>query len=131
MDSSDLSHTRSNSTEWQMLGELTLSDESTVDEQISAWLTQLLRPLSLYPEFLNRIIHSAQEATTRVLHPDLKLDHVHLTIFGPRDTVSIRQTWGFFQVEKVKQANMADTSALHAVEFYLYAESPESIEPSR
>ena len=124
LNSSDSSHPQSNQAGWQMLGELTLTSESAGDEQIRSWLNGLLRPLSLHPEFLNRIAGSARDAAKRALQPEMNLEHLHLMIFGPRAPVFTGQTWGFFRVQKIEGASS------HAVEFYLYTEGPETTDRS-
>jgi hypothetical protein len=114
-----------------MLGELTLSNELAADEQIRPWLIELLRPLSLYPDFLGRITRSARDAAARAFHPVLKLGHIHLRIFVTRDPVSTGQTWGFFRVEKIENASAAGDAASHSVEIYLYVEGLETTDRSR
>jgi len=120
LKSSSSSHSQGNHADWQMLGELTLTNESAGDEQIRSWLTGLLLPLALQAEFLNRIVVFARDAARRALQPELKLEHIHLKIFCPRDLASTGQTWGFFQVQKLE-----DVSS-HAVEFFLYTEGSET-----
>ena len=129
--SSDLPYPQGSHSQWQLLGELTLSNEPAGEEQIRTWLTGLLISLSLPAEFLTRLASAARDAAARALQPDRKLEHIHLKIFGPRVSTTAGQSWGFFQVEKIENAAGADDSASHAVEFYLYSEGPESIDRSQ
>lgn len=101
--------------DWQLLGELKLALGSRADGAISAWLTELFKPLQLHPDFLNRILKSAQDATARLLQAGLPLEHIHLMIFVPQDRAAAGQSWGFFRIEKTQDPD-------HAVEFYLYPE---------
>jgi hypothetical protein len=126
VNSTDHPHPHGNHSQWQLLGELTLSNEDSSVGQIPAWLLQLLEPLPLRPRLVNRIAASARDAAARVLQPELKLEHIHLKIYGPRRSVSTGQTWGFFRVEKIENSSEVGASASHAVEFYLYTEGPES-----
>src|SRR5512144_113168 len=121
---SDLSYPQGSHSQWQLLGELTLSNEPAGEEQIHPWLTGLLKPLSLYPEFLTRLASSARDAARQALQPELKLEHIHLKVFGPHKPGSTGQTWGVFRVQKLED------TASHAVESYLYTEGPTSINRS-
>jgi len=130
LNSSDFFHKKQDS-EWQLLGELTLSNESAGDEPLHSWLTDLLQALSLPPELLGRVAKSAQEAVAHALQSELKLEHIHLKIFGPLGATSVGQTWGFFGVERIEDPTEDGLSASHAVRFYLYPENLEGTEPSR
>jgi hypothetical protein len=112
--------------EWQTLGELTLSNRSDDHERIRSWLTELLHPLTLYAEFLNKIAISAEEAAARALQPGRKPEHIHLRILVSRDRISTGQSWGFFLVEKIENPSDAGSSASHSVEFYLYTEGQQA-----
>jgi hypothetical protein len=124
LNTSDISHVPGNHSEWQSLGELTLSNESADKEQIHLWLTGLLLSLSLHPDFLDRIVKSAQDAAARAFQNETagKADHIHLVIYGPRDQGTKPGTWGFFRVEKVENTTGEPSTAAHSVEFYLYRE---------
>jgi hypothetical protein len=126
LNASDSSPIQKNTPNWRLFGELALSNVADSDEQIHSWLKEILRPLSLHPEFLERIARSARDAAARALQPELKLAHIHLKIFGPRESNKSGQTWGFFRVEKVESVHEGDDSASHAVEFYLYTEGRET-----
>jgi len=126
LNTSDVSRPQGNHSQWLLLGELTLSNETAGDGQIRPWLIDLLQPLSLPAEFVNRIARSASEAATRVLQSEQKLEHIHLKIHGPGESTAPRQTWGFFRVEKIENPAEAGTGASHAIEFYLYTEDLEN-----
>src|SRR5690242_5884573 len=117
---SDLSSTSN----WQMLGELMLPIDSDTNELISARLAELLAPLELHENFLNRVLKSAQNYVRRALTPDadVPFGEIHIFIFGPNERMSKGQTWGFFRIEKIDShdQNLADPD--HTVEFYLYRE---------
>lgn len=109
---------------WQGLGELELPVGASVEETLKAWLTELLHPLNLQSELLDKIILSAQDAATRAAQTGIlrKFEHVHLTIFVPLQRDVKEQTWGFFRLEKVEDAKDEEAGGDHAVEFYLYGE---------
>lgn len=109
---------------WQVLGELELPVGASVEETLKAWLTELLHPLNLQSELLDKIILSAQDAATRAAQTGIlrKFEHVHLTIFVPLQRDVKEQTWGFFRLEKVEDAKDEEVGSDHAVEFYLYGE---------
>ena len=110
---------------WQMLGELVLPVGTDPNELIFAWLTELLAPLGLHENFVNRVLKSAQNYVGRALSPNagVPFGHIHLAIFGPNEQTSKGQTWGFFRIEKIDSAEPSVVHPDHAVEFYLYQES--------
>ncbi len=114
----------SSTSRWQMLGELILPIGSDTNELISARLAELLAPLELHENFLNRVLKSAQNYVEHALKPDagVPFGEIHLYIFGPNERMSKGQTWGFFRIEKIDshEENLADPD--HTVEFYLYRE---------
>ena len=95
-----------------------------MDDAIHAWLTEVLDPLNLYTDFLDKILQSAQDAATRVwqAEPRMESEHIHLFIFVPHDYFSKGQTWGFFRIEKIENATGDKTAHDHAIEFYLYVD---------
>ena len=124
LNTSDSSHTRRSGSEWRMLGELTLSDKAAGDEVVRSWMSSLLQPLSLHPDFMDRIVASACDASTRAFQADaaVKCDHIHLLIYHPADQGSNLGTWGFFRVEKAGKPEEDASAAAHSIEFYLYME---------
>lgn len=109
---------------WQVLGELELTLGSNVEDEVRAWLTVLLLPLLLHESFLNKVLRSAQEYSLRALrsNSDAANGHVHLVIFVQQDRTLRGDTWGFFRIEKIENAEQNPLHSDHTVEFYLYLE---------
>lgn len=109
---------------WRILGELILPVGSSPNELIFAWLTDLLAPLDLHENFLNRVLKSAQNYVGQALRRDTEVPfgHIHLSIFGPKEPASKGQTWGFFRIEKIDSGESSAAHPDHTVEFYLYRE---------
>lgn len=109
---------------WQVLGDLELAFGSEADSAISSWLTEVLSPLDLQTDFLNKVLKSAQESAAHALQaePVMALEHIHLLIFAPPDPRIKGLTWGFFRIEKVENALVDRDFPDHAIEFYLYVE---------
>jgi hypothetical protein len=114
----------SSTSRWQLLCELILPIDSDTNDLLSAKLAELLAPLELHENFLNRVLKSAQNYVGRALMSDagVPFGEIHLYIFGPNERMSKGQTWGFFRIEKIDshEQNLADPD--HTVEFYLYRE---------
>lgn len=112
--------------DWQLLDELELPVGSYMDEKINIniWLTEILRPLNLHTDFLNRVLSSAKDAITHVRQVVALTEFVdiHLLIFAPADFTSDRQIWGFFRIEKVGSSIGDGNPSNHSIEFYLYLE---------
>jgi hypothetical protein len=110
---------------WHKLGELILPTDSSPHEVVSLWLTELLTPLGLHENFLNRILESAQTYVQRSLSQDsgAPFGHIHLSIFGLNERRSNSQTWGFFRIEKIDSAEQNVSHPDHTLEFYLYREA--------
>lgn len=110
---------------WQTLGELELRTAEEADRLVRAWMTEILIPLNLNGDFLNKILRSAQEAVTRAKDGEVaafEFDHVHLLVFAPIENVSSGKTWGFFRIEKVGTPSANTEPSDHSIEFYLYIE---------
>jgi hypothetical protein len=109
---------------WQILGEREQAVEAGMDAKIQAWLTEILHPLLLPTDFLNRILKSAQDSATRALQTgiEMKFEYIYLKVFTSERYISNEKTWGFFQIDKigtpVTNTNIVD----HSIEFYLYRE---------
>jgi hypothetical protein len=114
----------SSTSRWQFLGELILSIDSDTNDLLSVKLAELLAPLELHENFLNRVLKSAQNYVGRALTSDagVPFREIHLYIFGSNERMSKGQTWGFFRIEKIDidEQNLAYPD--HTVEFYLYRE---------
>jgi len=109
---------------WRLLGELNLSISSDSDSTINPWLTELLIPLSLSADFLNRVMESVQGTVRRALYPNAVpiTGHIHLSIFTPHERILERKTWGFFHIERIENRGDTVKARNHAIDFYLYVE---------
>jgi len=110
--------------DWQILDELELSVGSYMDDKINVnvWLTELLRPLHLDMDFLNRVLRSAQDAVARAMQVESmkEFEHIHLLVFARADRRPKGQIWGFFRIEKIEGTRQGENPHGLAVEFYLY-----------
>jgi hypothetical protein len=124
MQQSDMPTNNDIRTDWQILGDLKLLVDSDADVAIHTRLVELLAPLSLNADFLNKVLRSAQASITRALQPnhDMTVRHVHLSIFAPYEHTSKGGIWGFFRIEKTDCRDQDKDHPDHAVEFYLYLE---------
>ena len=120
----DPTHTHPLSPDWQILGELELPVGLNANGALQTWLTELLAPLGLHTDFLNKVLRSAQDSTERAPQPstEMTLGHVHLSIFAPHLYTSKGKTWGFFRIEKIESATADKNFPDHAIEYYLYLE---------
>lgn len=111
-------------TGWQILGQLELTLNLNVEYQVQDWLTALLLPLLLHESFMNKVLRSAQEYSLRALHSNIDAvnGHVHLVILVQKDLTMRSDTWGFFRIEKIDNAEQNPLHPDHTVEFYLYLE---------
>lgn len=116
--------THNSSAAWRLLGELELPVGASVEDALNTWLTEILHPLNLQAELVNKIIASAQDAIARTIQAEimLKFEHIHLAVFVPSARQEKEQAWGFFRLEKIEDAKEEPTGGDHAVEFYLYGE---------
>lgn len=119
--------------DWQILGQLTLPAGMDVDviEMISAWLPETLRPLQLQGEFLEKVVHSAQQAlkTIDLAGKGAKFGHYHLLVFAQAHSTDLPNTWGFFRIEKIVDAIPDTIHSGHAIEIYLYPEGIKGVIP--
>jgi len=124
MKQTDLSQKIAPDTEWQILGDLNLSVGSEVEFAINAWLTELLSPLNLSMNFLNRVHDSVQGTVRRILYPNAGsiTGHIHLSIFAPYERIPERKPWGFFHIERIENQGEAVDVRDHAIDIYLYVE---------
>lgn len=111
-------------TDWQLLGQLELPVASNADDSTRIWLMEILGPLNLPVDFLNKILKSTQDSATRAMQaePLIKFEHIHLIIFVPSAQTSKGRTWGFFRIEKIEKVTADDSPPDHAIEVYLYLE---------
>jgi hypothetical protein len=112
-------------TGWRILGELELPIGAEADGLVSAWLAEILNPLGLHTDFLNKVLKSAQDSAEHAMQAEnrqLEFEHLHLLVFIPRNHIEEGQTWGFFRIEKIESATSENNDPNHALEFYLYQE---------
>ena len=111
-------------TDWRILGELELPIGAEADGVVSAWLAEILNPLGLHTDFLNKVLKSAQDAAARSIQAEtmMAFEHIHLLVFAPRENASKGKTWGFFRIEKVGTPITNKNPYDHSIEFYLYPE---------
>lgn len=110
---------------WQILGELELPVGASVEDALYAWLTEVIQPLNLQTELLNKILASAQDAVARAIQAKImhKFEHIHLLVFVPSEREAKAQAWSFFRLEKIEDVKKEGQSGGdHTIEFYLYRE---------
>ena len=133
MQNNKLSSNISKDTDWQVLGELELPVGSPVDAAIATGLTEILAPLELQADFVRKVLHSAQEAAARASLAGIAepiAHHIHLILFVSREQPFKPQTWGFFRIEKIERATTDSRFPDHAIEFYLYLDENQILNPS-
>lgn len=110
--------------DWQILGEIELLSGMGADDTIHLWLRKLLEPLGLHSDFLGKVLESAQDAAGRAMRSErvAKLGHLHLLVYAPNHAASPGQTWGFFQIKKMRDPTEDRKRYDHTIEFYLYLE---------
>jgi hypothetical protein len=106
--------------DWQVLGELELPASSSADPALSDWLAELLEPLGLPLDLLNKLLRSAQDAIVHARQTGAvrKFEYLHLRIFALVGSLSKAANWGFFRIQKVEGGSQGD----HTIGFYLYQE---------
>lgn len=111
-------------TDWHRLGELELPAGASADSAIRNWIAPILNTLNLSPDFLDRVVKSAQESVMRYLDPDAGLTngHIHLSIHAPREHLTKGKTWGFFHIERIENRVEELDDRGHAIDYYLYVE---------
>ncbi|MGD8402379.1 MAG: hypothetical protein PVJ21_01875 [Anaerolineales bacterium] len=120
----NLSHKNTSDTGWQLLGELDLSVRPEDEFTINTWLTDLLKPLDLSTDFMNRVVTSVQDSVSRIMQPSgtISLGHIHLSFYAPNERIRERNTWGFFHIERIENRADSVNTNDHAINFYLYVE---------
>ena len=134
LNTKDTSHTQNHpASNWQILGDLELSAQVNSKEILELWLKEILKPLDLHTDFLNRILNSAHQTVVRLLRPDAetKLDHIHLFVFAPSNHTLKKLIWGFFSVERVKDTEEGTIANNHTIEIYLYKEGDAILTPEK
>jgi hypothetical protein len=124
VNTTDSSH-NTPATDWQMLGEFELPVGFDTQNIINARLAEILLPLKLQADFLNRILKSAQSAGVRAGESNgaaREYGHIHFSVFAQFSHDIDGKTWGFFRIEKLGGAGRARNPLDHSIEFYLYIE---------
>jgi len=119
---SQLNH--SPGTNWQTLGKLELPIGTNIVDVINVSLAEILTPLNLSTDFLNRILESAQDSAERAQLPNaaITFGHIYISIFVPKKQIQNGKTWGFFHIERIGNRSENAGSHDHTIDFYLYAE---------
>lgn len=124
MDTINLPQKHPSKSDWQFLGALTFPVDGSTDSTVDSWLMELLRPINLPTDFLNRVLASAHKSVVRALHSTIAMElrHIHLSIFVPREHEIKGRTWGYFHIERIEDQADSRVSNDHAIDFYLYME---------
>lgn len=107
---------------WQPLGKLDLAAGLDLEKNLEVRLAEVLVPLKLQADFLNRLLRSCQKATRRVVASSDTVNHIrhiHMHVFVPQNLEVKAKTWGFFRIERLE--GRAETPN-HTIEIYLYTE---------
>lgn len=110
-------------TNWQVLGQLKLTQGSNPDGTIKAWLLNVVGEFSLPGDLIRRFLASIQEATARVLSPDsiqARSEYLEIVVLAPAGQTTKGHTWGFFRVERTSTNSHSESARGHRVEYYLY-----------
>ena len=109
---------------WHLLGLLDLTSGQSSTDAIGTWLVEILSPLQLDEDFLNRVLGSASEAALNAIKAGgtEKSLTTRLKIFAPSKYVSTGQMWGFFRIENIGSGKHSDNSPQPTIEFFLYIE---------
>jgi len=109
--------------DWKILGEREIQGGSFADDALITWLTEILSPLDLHVDFLNRILFSARDAFARDMQLEIgmKFEQSTLQVYVPLISSAFSGTWGFFRIEK-NENTAADIRPGHVIAFYLYLE---------
>lgn len=111
-------------TDWQILGELELPFGVNAQPLLRDWLSDVLTPINLHMDFLNKIWTSAEHVATCTSRTETAANdqHIHFVICISSSSSLQTQTWGFFRIEKVEKTADNEKSNNHLVEFYLFPE---------
>jgi len=106
------------------MGEFELRAEAFADGALRLWLKEILNPLELHENFVNRILNSTQQTVARLLRADAEIrpEHICVLVLVPSRRKSQKQTWGFFSVEKLEDTKDGAVAKEQTIEIYLYVE---------
>lgn len=109
---------------WQALGELILPRGEHLDQAIGRWLPEILLPLQLTEDFLNRVIRSTQETAEHAMQSQSEnaTGDFLLSLFIPLTLTSAGATWGYFSVVKLEHPDTSPDREASRINFYLYVE---------
>lgn len=111
--------------QWKILGETSIPVDENLDPSIQEKLAEILCPLPLPSELLEKVLTSAQEIAQQALQHNLgesRIKNIHLRVFVRSDHNSGLQTWGFFLIEKNRFAQKNEAESSYLMEYYLYPE---------
>lgn len=110
-------------TDWQTLGQFKLRAGSNLNGTITAGLMKALIKFSLPEDLVSRLLASIDDATARVLSPDIaegQFDFIEIVILAPSLQTPKGHTWGFFRVERASTDPLNESAKGHCVQYYLY-----------
>lgn len=91
---------------------------------VNAWLPEVLAPLHLPLDFLNRIAKSAEAVVGRAVPPETagQAQPTRFFIYLPAHRPLNVQAWGFFRLEKVEPDAERANARRRSIELYLIPE---------
>jgi hypothetical protein len=109
---------------WRLFGEIELPVGAAINDHISTWLVETLRPLDLNDHFINKVLASAELASVYDSLSAIEAGYgqIHIQTFIPEDSQSNGHSWGFFRVERKGDPKSAEPKHYHTIAFYLYRE---------
>jgi hypothetical protein len=119
-------HTATPQTGWQILAQLDLLVTPDFESQVQTWITEIMSPIGIAPEQLNKVIKSALEAEVRIENQkskDVNFPLVSIRAYLPLEVPTRSGTslnWGFFRIDKHGLPSTRSDHADHLVEFFLY-----------
>jgi len=117
-------HTLAADPGWKLLGKLNLQTGTNKDDPLQQWLLDILDPLSLSADFLNRVLMSVLDSVARLQQPigEEKNRTIHVSVSVPYDPSANGKTWGFFYMERTNRHAESAISDSHEFRIYLYPE---------
>jgi hypothetical protein len=92
-------------------------------ELMHSWLVTIFSSLNLSSRYIEEILKTAAEASTRVAKDHDNLDILtHLAIYVPFGPITQSNTWGLFHIERIEFPEDIHNPLNHAINFYLYVE---------
>jgi hypothetical protein len=124
MNMNDTTHTSKSEPGWHLLSQLDLPVGININDTLRSWLLEVVNPLNLPIEFLNRLSISIQDSISRALEcdPGTKIGRTQISVFMPHDLASNGKNWGYFHTEKNGGRETDGTIFDHRMDIYLYVE---------